>query len=332
MVDLNDCAGFSQRWFIGELLHRQDRSARHIQRIERFHNLELRLGHRPLLDQGKALIELRQARLRRRPFRVGDELFASDHLHQRLPPLRLDDHVDVIVGTTGRALDRPTRLPAPRRVARTWHLLAEGCIRVLRILLQRTVRKPLLVAQLDAAQVQHTVLHGTGHALAAPRLLSVKQGSDDAQCQMQASARITDLCTRHHRWAVVKTGCACRAAGTLRHVLVHLAVLVRPRAEALDRGIDHARVDLLDALPGEAHAIERARRKVLHHHVAVFDQRGEDLLAVLALGVQGDAALVVIEHGEVQAVDVGNVAQLAACGITDAGALNLDDVSTKPGQ
>ena len=70
------------------------------------------------------------------------------------------------------------------------------------------------------------------------------------------------------------------AAGALRDVLVDLAVCVRPRPEALDRCDDHLRVELLDALPREAHAIERAGREVLHQHVAVLDELLEHLLAL----------------------------------------------------
>src|SRR3954466_7013264 len=103
------------------------------------------------------------------------------------------------------------------------------------------------------------------------------------------------------RRAVVEAGGGRGAAGALRDVLVHLAVLVRAGAEALDRRHDHARVDLLDLLPGEAHAIERAGREVLHQHVALLDQRGEDLLALGILGVDRDRALVVVQHREVQA-------------------------------
>ena len=39
-----------------------------------------------------------------------------------------------------------------------------------------------------------------------------------------------------------------------------------------------------------------------------------------------------VEHGEVEAVDIGDVAQLAARGIADAGALDLDHVGAEPGQ
>ena len=73
------------------------------------------------------------------------------------------------------------------------------------------------------------------------------------------------------------------AARALGDVLVDLAVLVGAGAEALDRGIDHARVELLDALPGEPHAIERAGREVLDQHVAFLHRRSRISMPFLFL-------------------------------------------------
>ena len=117
-----------------------------------------------------------------------------------------------------------------------------------------------------------------------------------------------------------------RAASALRDVLVDLAVLVGAGAEALDRRDDHARIELVDVLPGEAHAVERAGRKVLHQHVAVPDQALDDLLALRVLAVDGDRALVAVEHREIEAVGAFHVAQLPARDVADAGPLDLDHV------
>ena len=121
--------------------------------------------------------------------------------------------------------------------------------------------------------------------------------------------RIADLRAGDERRAVAKAGGRCRAAGALRDVLVDLAVLVRSGAEALDRGDDHARVELVDVLPGEPHAVERAGREILHQHVACLDQPIEDFLALRMLAVDGDRALVAVEHGEIEAVGALHVAQ-----------------------
>src|ERR1043165_9564551 len=107
----------------------------------------------------------------------------------------------------------------------------------------------------------------------------MEQGSEDAGDEVNTGARVTDLRAGHERHAVDLARRRGLAAGALRHVLVDLAVLERAGPETLHRGVDHPRIDLLDRLPGEAHAIDRAWREVLHHHVALLDQLREDLLA-----------------------------------------------------
>ena len=94
-----------------------------------------------------------------------------------------------------------------------------------------------------------------------------EERGDDAEGQVQAGARVADLGAGDGWRPVVEAGGAGAAAGALRDVLVDLAVLVGAGAEALDRGVDDAGVDLLDALPGEAHAVEGAGREVLGQHV-----------------------------------------------------------------
>ena len=149
---------------------------------------------------------------------------------------------------------------------------------------------------------------------------------------MQAGAAVADLRAGHDRWAVVEAGGGRRSAGALRDILIHLAVLIRARSEALHRGGDHARVERLDVFPGEPHAVQRAGREILDQHVALFHQRFENLLAFRIFGIDGDRALVVVEHREIKAVYAGNVAQLAARDVSLAGPFDLDHVRAQPRQ
>src|SRR5262249_29414723 len=190
----------------------------------------------------------------------------------------------------------------------------------------------LLVAHLHAGEVQHTVLHGAGDALALAGHAAMIKSRDDAKRQMQAGTGIADLGASDEGRAVAEAGGGGRAARALRNILVDLAVLVGSRAEALDGGIDHARVELLDALPREPHAIERARSEVLNQYITPLHQALEDLHALAVLAVDGDGALVVVQHREIEAVDLGDVLQLPARDVTDARALHLDHVGAKPGQ
>ncbi len=143
---------------------------------------------------------------------------------------------------------------------------------------------------------------------------------------------VADLRAGHQGRTVVEAGRRCCSARALRDIFIDLAVLVGTRAEALDRRDDHARIELLDALPRESHPVERAGREILDQHVAFLHQRLEDFLALRILGVDGDRALVVVEHREIEAVDVGDVAQLAARDVALARSLHLDDVGAQPCQ
>ena len=48
------------------------------------------------------------------------------------------------------------------------------------------MRETLLVAEFDAAQIEHTVLHRTDHALSPPGLLALKESGHDPEGQVQA--------------------------------------------------------------------------------------------------------------------------------------------------
>ena len=202
----------------------------------------------------------------------------------------------------------------------------------MRIFGQRPVRQSLLIAQLHAAQVQHAILHRDVHLLATPGGVALIQCGDDAKCKMQSGAGIADLRAGDQGRSVVEASGRGRAASALRDVLVHLAVFVWSRAKTLDRGKDHARVQRLDVRPGEAHAIQRTRREVLHHDVAGLHQRLKHRLAMRIAPVDRDRTFVMVQHGEIQAVHLGDILQLATCDVANPWAFDLDHVGAKPGE
>src|SRR5438552_3536663 len=57
MIDLDDRAGRAQRGLLGDLLHREDRSDRDVNRIAFVHDLELAHGHGPFLDRREDVLE-----------------------------------------------------------------------------------------------------------------------------------------------------------------------------------------------------------------------------------------------------------------------------------
>ena len=190
----------------------------------------------------------------------------------------------------------------------------------------------LLVAHLDPAQIEHRVLHGDLDPLAAPGLFPLQQRRQDAGDQVNPRSTVADLGAGAGRWAVLPAGRAHRSAHGLGDGLVSLALDEGAGPEALARGVDDAWIDLPNRLPGETLAVERPGTEVLHQQVADLDEPGEDLLALVGLGVDGDRALVAIEHGEIQAVDVGQVTELLAGDVAAARQLDLDDVGAEPRQ
>jgi len=147
-----------------------------------------------------------------------------------------------------------------------------------------------------------------------------------------AGPRVADLRSGGDRRTVLEPRGAHRAAHRLGDDLVCLEVGVPAPAEAFDGGVDDARVDLLQTFPAEAKPIHHPGAEVLHQDVGLSDEVSKDLLPVVALQVQGDAALVAVEHGEVEAVDVGHVAQLGPSDVAASRWLDLDDLGAEPGE
>ena len=275
MVDLDHGAGLAQGWLLGDLLHRQDRADGDVEVVADVHDLELVLGHGPLLDGVEDVPQPRQARGRRRVLRIGLPFRLADEIADRSPHRRLGNEIDVGVGIVlpALALEDPAGLAAAEIVARARHRLAErNALAVLAVLDQRPVLEPLLVAQLDAREIEHAVLHRREHALAAAGAVALVECAHDAEGEVQPGAEIADLRARHKRRAIAKAGRGGRSPRALRDVLVNLAVLIRPGAEALHRSDDHAAVGLVDVVPGQAHAVEGAGGKILHQNVAMPDQ------------------------------------------------------------
>src|ERR1041384_1624960 len=89
---------------------------------------------------------------------------------------------------------------------------------------------------------------------------------------MHAGAAVANLCASYGRRPVLPARGAGRAPHALRAVFIGLEIGVAAGAEALDRGVADSRIDLLDALPGEALPVEHAGAEILDHHVAAADQ------------------------------------------------------------
>ena len=130
-----------------------------------------------------------------------------------------------------------------------------------------------------------------------------------------------------------KAGDAHRAAHRLRDRLEALEAAVRPvGAEALDRGVDQPRVQLRQHLVAEPQPVQRAGPEILHQHVGLGDHLPEQLLALLGLQIERQAALVGVQHQEEQAVAVGAVAHVGARDVAALRLLQLDHVGAEEAQ
>ena len=174
--------------------------------VENVHGLELGLGHGPFFDAGKNRLEVQQPRAWRGIGLVRDPAFFTNHPAHGGPHTRLGDEVDVgiRVGLPTLAFEDGARLTAPRGIARTRHRHAKLAVGVLRVFVHGAgALQALLVAQLDAAQVEHSVLHGRQHLLAAAGGVALVQRCHNAQRQMQAGTAVANLRARHHGRAVL---------------------------------------------------------------------------------------------------------------------------------
>ena len=335
MIDLDDRAGGAQAFVLGDFLHGQDWANRNVLRVTDIHDLVLGLGHRPGFDRIEDLVQLVQPFWRRGIALGLFPLGTPNRVADLLPDGRLRDEirVGVRIGFPTLALQYAPRLATATVVAGPRCCIAErDAFAELAVFLQRPCIQALLIAQLDPAKVQNPVLHRRQNLLATSGLFALEQRGHDPQRQVQAGTAVTDLGTGHHRHAIQIARRRCGSAGALRDVFIDLAVFVLARTKPFDRRHDHARVQFLNAVPAKAHAIQRTGGEVLNQHVAFLDQTLQHFLTGLVLGVQRQRALVVVQHGEIQAVRARHIDQLLARRITDAGAFDLDDIGPEPSQ
>ena len=194
------------------------------------------------------------------------------------------------------------------------------------------MHQALLVAQLDPTQVQHRVLHGDLNPLTDSGFLALKEGCQNRGHQVHACAGIPNLGSRTGWRAIIPARGAHGPSHSLGDGLICLAVCERTGAEPFAGGINYARIDLPYDLPAESLAVQRTGRKVLDQHVTLLDQLPKNLLSFWGLGVNGDAALIAVEHGEIQAVDIRQVPELLAGDIAPPRQFDFDDVRAEPGE
>src|SRR5207245_3366454 len=223
---------------------------------------------------------------------VADQVDPANDLQQHLPKILRHEKQDVVVGAAGMA--------AIRRAGYAGAELVTGALAGL--------SGALMIAQADADQVDHRVLHRDLDLLALTGEVPLHQRGENADHAVHAGARISYGRPHVGRRIVGKAGDAHRAAHRLRDRLVALVVGVWPvRAEALDARVDQPRVELLDRLVSEAQTLEHTWTEILEQHVTGLQEGAEHVLGARILEIQGEASLVRVEGQIEEAVRVGPI-------------------------
>src|SRR6266478_915224 len=336
LLHLDHGAAGAQGRIVGNFLHGKHRRAGHLELAQDVDRLELGLVGQPLLDLCKDIEDVGLAGAGSGVYRIFRPFRLPDRLAGLRPVLFLDREIDVgvRVGVPALALEYPARLPAAAGVAAAGDRIAKLPIWILRVFLEvANMLQAFLVPQLDAAQIQHRILHRHRHFLASAGLPTADQCGQDADREMHAGVAVAERRSADRWRTVPKAGRRGGAARALRHVFIHLEVRIgRAVAEALDRPEDDPRVEFLNVLPGEPHPVQRARREVLDQYVGLADQLLQDRLAFGRLGVQLQRPLVAVEHREIQRVHIGDVTQLMARDVSNAWPLDFQDIGAEPRQ
>ena len=123
------------------------------------------------------------------------------------------------------------------------------------------------------------------------------------------------------------------AGGSLRGRLE--AAELAPRAvlpESLYAGMDHSRIDLLELVVSKAQAVHDTLGEILQDDVGPLDKGHQDFVAPFGLQVQGNAALVVVEDGEVDGILVVPMGELPASAVSAFRVLDLENVRAQEPQ
>ena len=158
--------------------------------------------------------------------------------------------------------------------------------------------------------------------------LALIERAQDRDRQQHAGAGVAEGRARLAGAPRALAGDAHRAPAGLRDHVEGQVVLVRAAlAEALDLGVDQARVERVQHLPAEAQAFDRARRHVLDEDVGVLGHLLDERDAALGLEVDRDRFLVGVVDHEVVAVGTRRRSGAdRAAGLAALGALDLDDL------
>src|SRR6266851_3394586 len=185
----------------------------------------------------------------------------------------------------------------------------------------------------DAAIIDDAFLHRALDLLALAGELALIQRPENADRGVQAGAGVADRQTGFDWAAVGLAGDRHRAAGCLSdHVKGEEVLVGAIVAEALNRDVDDARVDLAHDVVTKAEPLDDPGSKILDKDIALLHQPAQNGATLLMLEIGGDAALVGVEQHEVMRVDPLLVGRGAASLLALGRLLDLDHLGAEPGQ
>ena len=176
------------------------------------------------------------------------------------------------------------------------------------------------------------VEHRDVDKLALAGLFALIEGGQRAVGAHHAGDDVADRGADAHGVSVRLAGDAHDAAHRLDdHIVGGPAGIGAGLAEAGDRNIHAAGIDLLDVLIAEAHLVERAGLEVLNEHVHVLDQVGQHLFALGGLGVDFEALLAAVDAQKVDALPF-HIGAVGAGVVARTGHLAVDDLGAEVAQ
>src|SRR5215831_9416096 len=209
MVELDPHVATAHVLVAGEILGRHDRAARHIEGVENRHELALGVLLCELVEKRPdEILVLATFTDRRHTWisrEVGHAYFGADALCEILPHRFLHDDVEPVVGPVRLAVDGVAELASAGVVAGTRDI-AHVLIGRHRVFRQRSAREALVVAELHAAQVHHTVHHRHLDVLPLAGLVGLAQRGEQPDREVQPGARVADLRARDEGRTVGEIG------------------------------------------------------------------------------------------------------------------------------
>ena len=150
-----------------------------------------------------------------------------------------------------------------------------------------------------------TVEHGHIDLLADSCLLPLVERRDNTDRREQSRGNVADRDADPGRRTVRPAGDTHEPAEGLYQNVISRLLRVRPAvAETTRGGVDQSGIELPKALVAESELLHDPGPEVLHDHVKLWNEGAEERSSLLVFEVQGDALLLPVDAGEVEAATV----------------------------